>query len=135
MGQFGGAWGGLSALGDKAEPVMVSIAQRLGLDVPPAPWFAQRVRVAALAQDAALVVGALAKAARDISLMMQVEVGEAAEPSGPGRGGSSTMPHKRNPVGAALVLSAAARAPNLAPPIVAPLPPEHERALGGWQAE
>ncbi len=91
--------------------------------------------MAALAQDAALVVGALAKAARDISLMMQVEVGEAAEPSGPGRGGSSTMPHKRNPVGAALVLSAAARAPMLAATIVAALPQEHERALGGWQAE
>ncbi len=76
---------------------MVSLAKRLRLDLPAAPWFTQRVRVAALAQDAALVVGALAKAARDIALMMQVEVGEAAEPSGPGRGGSSTMPHKRNP--------------------------------------
>jgi 3-carboxy-cis,cis-muconate cycloisomerase len=133
--QFGGASGSLSALGERAEPVMVSIAKRLGLDLPPAPWFTQRVRVAALAQDAALVVGALAKAARDISLMMQIEVGEAAEPSGPGRGGSSTMPHKRNPVGAALVLSAAARAPMLAATIVAALPQEHERALGGWQAE
>ena len=67
--------------------------------------------------------------------MMQVEVGEAAEPSGLGRGGSSTMPHKRNPVGAALVLAAAGRAPMLAATIVAALPQEHERALGGWQAE
>ncbi|MBV8191336.1 MAG: 3-carboxy-cis,cis-muconate cycloisomerase, partial [Alphaproteobacteria bacterium] len=100
-----------------------------------APWFTQRVRVAALAQDAALVVGALAKAARDIALMMQFEVGEASEPAGPERGGSSTMPHKRNPVGAALVLAAAARAPMLAATIVAALPQEHERALGGWQAE
>jgi 3-carboxy-cis,cis-muconate cycloisomerase len=133
--QFGGASGSLSALGEKAEPVMLSLARRLKLDVPPAPWFTQRVRVAALAQDTALVVGALAKAARDISLMMQIEVGEAAEPSGPGRGGSSTMPHKRNPVGAALVLSAAGRAPMLAATIVAALPQEHERALGGWQAE
>lgn len=137
--QFGGASGSLSALhsdkGDRAEPVMVSLAKRLRLELPAAPWFTQRVRVAALAQDAALVVGALAKAARDISLMMQVEVGEAAEPSGPGRGGSSTMPHKRNPVGAALVLSAAHRAPMLAATIVAALPQEHERALGGWQAE
>src|ERR1700730_17859242 len=114
--QFGGASGSLSALGDKAEPVMVSLAKRLGLGLPPAPWFTQRVRVAALAQDAALVVGALAKAARDISLMMQVEVGEAAEPSGPGRGGSSA--ERR-----------------LAATIVAALPQEHERALGGCQAE
>src|SRR5258708_855058 len=81
--QFGGASGSLSALGDKAEPVMVALAKRLGLDLPPAPWFTQRVRVAALVQDAALVVGALAKAARDISLMMQIEVGEAAEPCWP----------------------------------------------------
>jgi 3-carboxy-cis,cis-muconate cycloisomerase len=133
--QFGGASGSLSALGDQAELVMISLARRLGLELPAAPWFTQRVRVAALAQDAALVVGALAKAARDIALMMQIEVGEASEPSGPGRGGSSTMPHKRNPVGAALVLSAAARAPMLAATMVANLPQEHERALGGWQAE
>jgi 3-carboxy-cis,cis-muconate cycloisomerase len=67
--------------------------------------------------------------------MMQVEVGEAAEPSGPGRGGSSTMPHKRNPVGAALTLAAANRAPQLAATIVAGMVQEHERALGGWQSE
>jgi 3-carboxy-cis,cis-muconate cycloisomerase len=124
--QFGGASGSLTALGREAGPVMKSMAKALKLALPPAPWFTQRVRVAALAQDSALAVGALAKAARDVSLMMQAEVGEAAEPSGPGRGGSSTMPHKRNPVGAALVLAAAARAA---------MPQEHERALGGWQAE
>jgi 3-carboxy-cis,cis-muconate cycloisomerase len=133
--QFGGASGSLSALGPKAGQVMTALAKQLGLALPPAPWFAQRVRVAALAQDVALVVGALGKAARDISLMMQVEVGEASEPSGPGRGGSSTMPHKRNPVGAALILAAAQRAPMLAATIVSAMPQEHERALGGWQAE
>jgi len=133
--QFGGASGSLSALGPEAGQVMTTLAKHLGLALPPAPWFAQRVRVAALAQDAALVVGALGKAARDISLMMQVEVGEASEPSGPGRGGSSTMPHKRNPVGAALILAAAQRAPMLAATIVSAMPQEHERALGGWQAE
>ncbi len=133
--QFGGASGSLAALGGTAERVMTSLARQLKLALPPAPWFTQRVRVAALAQDMALVVGALAKAARDISLMMQVEVGEASEPSGPGRGGSSTMPHKRNPVGAALVLAAAHRAPMMAAVIVSGLPQEHERGLGGWQAE
>ena len=133
--QFGGASGSLSALGAKAEPVMKTLASRLGLTLPPAPWFAQRVRVAAFAQDAALVVGALGKAARDIALMMQFEVAEASEPTGAGRGGSSTMPHKRNPVGAGTVLTAASRAPQLAATIVAALPQEHERALGGWQAE
>jgi len=133
--QFGGASGSLAALGGKAERVMTLLARELKLALPPAPWFTQRVRVAALAQDMALVVGALGKAARDISLLMQAEVGEASEPSGPGRGGSSTMPHKRNPVGAALVLAAAHRAPMMAAVIVAGLPQEHERALGGWQAE
>jgi 3-carboxy-cis,cis-muconate cycloisomerase len=133
--QFGGASGSLSALGKKAEPVMKALARRLDLALPPGPWFTQRVRVAALAQDIALVCGALGKAARDISLMMQVEVGEASEPSGPGRGGSSTMPHKRNPVGAALILAAANRAPHLAATIVSGMVQEHERALGGWQSE
>ena len=133
--QFGGASGSLSALGERAEAVMTVLAQELQLVLPPAPWFTQRVRIAALAQDIALVCGALAKAARDISLMMQVEVGEASEPSGPGRGGSSTMPHKRNPVGAALTLAAANRAPQLAATIVSAMVQEHERALGGWQSE
>jgi len=129
--QFGGASGSLSALGVKAPRVMTLLAKQLKLALPPAPWFTQRVRVAAVAQDMALVVGALGKAARDISLLMQVEVGEASEPGGPGRGGSSTMTHKRNPVGAALVLAAAHRAPMMAAVIVAGLPQEHERALGG----
>ncbi len=133
--EFGGASGSLSALGKQAEPVMKVLAKRLKLALPPGPWFTQRVRVAALAQDIALVCGALGKAARDISLMMQVEVGEASEPSGPGRGGSSTMPHKRNPVGAALILAAANRAPHLAATIVSGMVQEHERALGGWQSE
>ena len=133
--QFGGASGSLSALGSKAEPVMKSLAKQLDLKLPPAPWFTQRVRVAAFAQDAALVVGALGKAARDISLMMQIEVGEASEPSGAGRGGSSTMPHKRNPVGAAIVLAATHHAPMMAAVLTSAMPQEHERALGGWQAE
>ncbi len=133
--QFGGASGSLSALGDKAELVMTVLAKELKLALPPAPWFTQRARLAALAQDCALVCGVLGKAARDISLMMQIEVGEASEPSGPGRGGSSTMPHKRNPIGAALTLAAANRAPHLAATIVSGMVQEHERALGGWQSE
>ena len=133
--QFGGASGSLSALGDKAEAVMTVLAKELQLPLPPAPWFTQRVRVAALAQDIALVCGALGKAARDISLMMQIEVGEASEPSGPGRGGSSTMPHKRNPVGAALTWPPPTARRMLAATIVSGMVQEHERALGGWQSE
>ena len=133
--QFGGASGSLSALGPKAVPVMKDLARRLDLALPAAPWFAQRVRIAAFAEDVALVTGALGKAAKDISLMMQYEVQELAEPSGPDRGGSSTMPHKRNPVGAGLALTAAARTAQLAATIVGAMPQENERALGGWQAE
>jgi len=133
--QFGGASGSLSALGSKAEPVMKALAKQLDLALPPAPWFAQRARVAGFAQDAALVTGALGKAAKDIALMMQYELQEVAEPSGPGRGSSSTMPHKRNPVGAGLALVAAARTAQLAATIVGAMPQENERALGGWQAE
>src|SRR4029077_21092249 len=69
------------------------------------------------------------------SLLMQTEVAEAFEPTAPGRGGSSTMPHKRNPPAAAAALAAATIAPNLAATIFAAEVQEHERALGGWQAE
>ena len=133
--QFGGASGSLSALGAQAEPVMTALADDLGLALPPAPWFGQRVRTVSFAQDVALTVGALGKAARDIALLMQFEIAEVAEPSGPGRGSSSTMPHKRNPVGAGLALIAANRAPQLAATMLAAMPQENERALGGWQVE
>jgi len=80
-------------------------------------------------------VGTLGKIARDVSLLMQTEVGEAFEPSAPGRGGSSTMPHKRNPVSAAVVLSAATRVPGLVATMLSAMVQEHERGLGGWHAE
>jgi 3-carboxy-cis,cis-muconate cycloisomerase len=82
-----------------------------------------------------MIVGTLGKMARDVSLLMQTEVGEAFERSEPGRGGSSTMPHKRNPVSAAAVLSAAVRVPPLVATMLAGMVQEHERGLGGWHAE
>jgi 3-carboxy-cis,cis-muconate cycloisomerase len=82
-----------------------------------------------------MLTGTLGKIARDISLHMQTEISELAEPVAPGKGGSSTMPHKRNPVGCAAVLTAAARAPGLVATVLAGMVQEHERALGGWQAE
>jgi 3-carboxy-cis,cis-muconate cycloisomerase len=82
-----------------------------------------------------LITGTLGKLARDLSLMMQTDVAELAEPSAPGRGGSSTMPHKRNPVGCAVALSAAVRVPGLVSTMLCGMVQEHERALGGWQAE
>jgi 3-carboxy-cis,cis-muconate cycloisomerase len=82
-----------------------------------------------------MLVGTLGKMARDISLHMQTDVAEAAEPVAEGRGGSSTMPHKRNPVGCAAVLTVAVRVPALVSTMLTGMVQEHERALGGWQAE
>lgn len=133
--QFGGAAGTLASLRDKAPLVSQSLADLLGLSNPSMPWHTQRDRIAETAAFFGMLIGTLGKIARDISLHMQTEVGELAEPSAPGKGGSSTMPHKRNPVGCAAVLSAAARAPGLVATIFGGMVQEHERALGGWQAE
>ena len=81
------------------------------------------------------MVGTLGKIARDVALLMQTEVGEVAEPAGQGRGGSSAMPHKRNPVASAIILAAAVRVPALVSTMLSAMVQEHERALGGWQAE
>jgi 3-carboxy-cis,cis-muconate cycloisomerase len=83
----------------------------------------------------AIIAGACGKIARDVQLMMQTDVAEAFEPSGDGRGGSSTMPHKRNPVAAASALAAAVMAPNLAATIFAAQVQDHERSAGPWHAE
>lgn len=133
--QFGGAAGTLAALGDKGMAVTEALAAELRLGLPDLPWHGHRDRVAELAAAAGLLVGTTGKIARDISLMMQTEVGEAFEPAGEGRGGSSTMPHKRNPVASAVVLAAAARVPNLVATMLAAMVQEQERGLGGWHAE
>ena len=133
--QLGGAAGTLASLGDKGIEVMQALGEELGLAVPALPWHGARDRVAELAALLGLIAGTLGKMARDLSLMMQTDVAEAFEPAGEGRGGSSTMPHKRNPVAAAAVLSAAVRAPNLVATVLAGMVQEHERGLGGWHAE
>jgi 3-carboxy-cis,cis-muconate cycloisomerase len=99
--QFGGAAGTLAALGDKGLQVAEKLAEALELPLPDAPWHTQRDRIAEVASVFAIIAGTCGKIARDVSLMMQTDVAEAFEPSGEGRGGSSTMPHKRNPVAAA----------------------------------
>ncbi|WP_244813688.1 3-carboxy-cis,cis-muconate cycloisomerase [Caballeronia sp. Lep1P3] len=133
--QFGGAAGTLASLRDKALPTARALADDLGLALPALPWHTERDRIAESASFLGMLTGTLGKIARDISLMMQTELGEVAEPAAAGKGGSSTMPHKRNPVGCAAVLTAATRAPNLVATIFAGMVQEHERALGGWQAE
>ncbi|MCP3723184.1 3-carboxy-cis,cis-muconate cycloisomerase [Paraburkholderia sp. CNPSo 3272] len=133
--QFGGAAGTLASLRDAAPAVSAALAQELGLALPALPWHTQRDRIAEAASFFGMLIGTLGKIARDISLQMQTEVGELGEPAAAGKGGSSTMPHKRNPVGCAAVLTAATRAPGLVATVFAGMVQEHERALGGWQAE
>jgi 3-carboxy-cis,cis-muconate cycloisomerase len=133
--QFGGAAGTLAALGDKGIAVAGQLARELDLPLPDAPWHTHRDRIAEAASVFAILSGTCGKIARDLSLMMQTDVGEAFEPSGAGRGGSSTMPHKRNPVAAASALAAATMAPNLAATIFAAQVQEHERSAGPWHAE
>ena len=133
--QFGGAAGTLAALGDKGLLVAEKLAQELELPLPDAPWHTHRDRIAEAASVFAIVSGTCGKIARDLSLMMQTDVAEASEPSGEGRGGSSTMPHKRNPVASATALAAATMAPNLAATIFASMVQDHERSAGAWHAE
>jgi 3-carboxy-cis,cis-muconate cycloisomerase len=133
--QFGGAAGTLAALGDKGWQVAERLAGELKLTLPEAPWHTHRDRIAEAASVFAILAGTCGKIARDVSLMMQTDVAEAFEPSGEGRGGSSTMPHKRNPIAAATALAAATMAPNLAATIFAAQVQEHERSAGPWHAE
>jgi 3-carboxy-cis,cis-muconate cycloisomerase len=133
--QFGGAAGTLAALGDKGLVVAEKLAAELKLPLPDAPWHTHRDRIADAASVFAILAGSCGKIARDVSLLMQTDVAEAFEPSGEGRGGSSTMPHKRNPVSAATALAAATMAPNLAATIFAAQVQDHERSAGPWHAE
>jgi 3-carboxy-cis,cis-muconate cycloisomerase len=133
--QFGGAAGTLAALGDRGLPVAERLAQELELPLPEAPWHTHRDRIAEAASVFAILAGSCGKIARDVQLMMQTDVAEAFEPSGEGRGGSSTMPHKRNPVAAATALAAAIMAPNLAATMFAAQVGDHERSAGPWHAE
>jgi len=133
--QFGGATGTLAALGDQGLRVGSQMAQELGLAYPDAPWHSCRDRLGALVAACGVLTASLGKMARDISLLMQNEVAEVAEPGGKGRGGSSTMPQKQNPVASTLTLAAANRVPGLVAAFLSGMVQEHERGVGGWQAE
>jgi 3-carboxy-cis,cis-muconate cycloisomerase len=133
--QFGGAAGTLAALGTAGLAVAERLAADLKLPLPDAPWHGHRDRLAEIAAALAILAGSCGKIARDVTLLMQTDVAEAFEPAAPGRGGSSTMPQKRNPVGAPIALAAAAMAPNLAATILAAQVGEHERSAGAWHAE
>jgi len=130
--QLGGAVGALDALGAKRLAVRSSVARQLGLaDVP--AWHTQRDVLLALAAELAIVTGAIGKIAHDVALLSQAEVQEMQESQD--GGGSTVMPHKRNPVACMQALAAAARAPGLLATLLHVADQEHERALGAWQAE
>jgi 3-carboxy-cis,cis-muconate cycloisomerase len=133
--QFGGAVGTLAALGNNGPAVAQALGEELKLPLPDVPWHGHRDRLAEVAAAFGLLTGTLGKIARDIALLMQTEVAEAFEPAGKGRGGSSTLPHKRNPVASAIALAAATRLPGLVATMLAAMVQEQERGLGGWQAE
>lgn len=133
--QFGGASGTLAALGVQALPIAEALAEELQLTLPEQPWHTQRDRIVEFGAVLGLIAGSLGKFGRDISLLMQTEAAEVFEPAAPGKGGSSTMPHKRNPVGAAVLIGAATRVPGLVSTLFSAMPQEHERSLGLWHAE
>ena len=132
---FGGAAGTLASLGPQALAVGDALAAELDLAFPPTPWHGHRDRFAELACVLALMSGTAAKIALDVALLMQTEVGEAFEPAAPGKGGSSAMPHKRNPSGASAVIGAARMAQGMVPVMLQSMMQEHERGIGGWPAE
>jgi 3-carboxy-cis,cis-muconate cycloisomerase len=133
--QFGGAVGTLANLGDRGLEVAARMAERLELPAPPLPWHTIRLRPARIASALGTTLGLLGKIGRDVTLLAQSEVAELSEGGGEGRGGSSTMPHKRNPVGAVALVACAQRAPGLVATMLAAMVQEHERGAGAWQAE
>jgi len=133
--QLGGAVGTLAVMGEKGPAVARRVADALGLSLPVAAWHTQRDEWVRLGLEVAILTGSLGKIAKDLSLMAQGEIAELAEPSGQGRGGSSAMPHKRNPVSSMIALAASSRVPHHAAALLANMPQEHERGLGNWQAE
>ncbi|MGN6718339.1 MAG: 3-carboxy-cis,cis-muconate cycloisomerase [Candidatus Binatia bacterium] len=133
--QFGGAAGTLAALGAKGLAVMQAIAAELRLGVPLMPWHAQRDSLVEFAGWLSLVTGSLGKMAQDIILLAQTEVGEVGESAEPGRGGSSTMPQKSNPIISELIVAAARTNASLLSAMHNAQIQEQERATHGWQME
>jgi 3-carboxy-cis,cis-muconate cycloisomerase len=133
--QFGGAAGTLSALGGRGPEVAALLAAELGLHAPTLPWHTDRLRITEIAGACAGVTGVLSKIARDVTLLAQSEIGEVMEGGGGGRGGSSAMPQKRNPVASIAVLGCTRQIPGLVATLAAAAEQEHQRAAGAWHAE
>ncbi len=129
--QFGGASGTLASYGSHGTVLAPELAKELKLPIPAAPWHAHRDRLAGVVTACGIYAGSLGKIARDVTLLMQHEVGEVSESGG----GSSAMPHKRNPAGSVIALASAARVPGLVSTHLSLMIQEHERAAGAWQTE
>jgi 3-carboxy-cis,cis-muconate cycloisomerase len=134
--QFGGAAGTLASLGEAGPAVAALLAAELSLPEPVLPWHTDRQRIIQLAAALARVCAAAGLVARNVTLLAQTEVAEVAEGGGaPGQGGSSAMPHKRNPVVSVLILGCTRRVPGLLATVTAAAEQEHQRAAGAWHAE
>jgi len=133
--EFGGAAGTLASLGEQGVAVMEALAAELGLAAPAAPWHVCRDALAESVGFLGLVCGSLAKIATDVILLAQSEIAEVSEPYVAGRGSSSTMPQKRNPIASEYVLAAARLVQALVPVMQGAMAQDHERATGPWQAE
>ncbi|HTK11024.1 MAG TPA: 3-carboxy-cis,cis-muconate cycloisomerase [Ktedonobacteraceae bacterium] len=133
--QLGGAAGTLASLGEKGPQVVELLAAELHLPAPELPWHSERDRIAEIAGTLGVIAGSLLKIAGDVVLLAQTEVGEASEEALPGKGGSSAMPQKHNPVDATRAIAAARLAIGEVPVLLSAMAQEHERAAGGWQTE
>jgi len=160
--QFGGAAGTLASLGESGQRVATLLAEELGLAVPVLPWHTDRLRILDLGAALARVAAALGKIARDVTLLAQSEVGEVSEgahqrgadqpgadqpgadqrgadqqapAASPRRGGSSAMPHKRNPVASIAILGCSRQVPGLLATLTMATEQELQRAAGAWHAE
>ena len=133
--QLGGAAGTLASLGGSGVSVLGEFARELGLTEPTVPWHTDRTRIAQIGGSLSLAAGVLGKISLDVILMAQTEVGEVTEPADAGRGGSSTLPHKQNPILSVIAAANSRRVQAHAQTLYGAMAGEHERAAGAWHAE
>ena len=133
--QLGGAVGSLVGMDGKGLAVAQEMSKILGLTTPSVSWHTQRDNMAEVATTLGILMGTMGKIAKDITLLMQTEVAEVFEGAAEGKGGSSTMPHKRNPVTATAIIANANRVPALVSSMLSAMVQEHERSAGLWHSE
>ncbi|WP_018622502.1 3-carboxy-cis,cis-muconate cycloisomerase [Spirosoma luteum] len=133
--QLGGPVGNSVSLGERGSAIRARMAELLGVGNTPYAWHTQRDRLADIAATLGILNGSLGKLGNDIILLMQTEVGEVREGAADGKGGSSSMPHKRNPVSSTFMVAIAHRTPGLVASMLGAMVQPHERAAGAWHSE